>query len=102
MSVTELKKIMNSDTSLVILDVRTQEELSGPLGKISKAINIPLQDLEDRIDELKSYKNHTIAVICKVGIRSAKAQVFLEKHGYNCFNVEGGMLEYRRLEKGCK
>ena len=93
-TVSQLKKQMKADTNLVILDVRTKEELTGKLPKIKSAINIPLQELEKKIDELNQYKNKKIAVICRSGHRSSLAYVILQKHGYNVENVLGGMKAY--------
>jgi rhodanese-related sulfurtransferase len=98
-SVNKFKQMMKDDKSLIILDVRNPDELTGPLGKIDGSINIPLKELESRIGELDPYKDKTIAVICKVGIRSASAQKILTKHGFRSKNVEGGMEEYRKNEK---
>ncbi len=96
MTVLELKKIMQEDTTLVILDVRTASELQSNLGKINKVINIPVQELENRIQELEKYKNRPIAVICRSGNRSNTATKVLRQSGFKAKNVLGGMLEYRR------
>jgi rhodanese-related sulfurtransferase len=77
MSVDELKIAIKNDSSLVILDVRNPEELDGPLGKINGVVNIPIQELESRINELLQYKNKPIAVICRSGKRSEKVPKFL-------------------------
>lgn len=98
MSVTELKEAVKTDSSLVILDVRTPAELTGPLGKIDGVINIPVQELEDRLGELEIYKDKNIAVICRSGNRSGVAQKILTKHGFNAKNVLGGMIDYRKSE----
>ncbi len=98
-SVTELKEQMKNDTSLVILDVRLPEELTSSLGKIDSVINIPVQELEDRVGELAPYKNKQIAVICRTGNRSHYATQFLNKHGFKAKNVLGGMVEYRKKFK---
>ncbi|HEX2869060.1 MAG TPA: rhodanese-like domain-containing protein [Ignavibacteriales bacterium] len=95
-TVQELKDKMKTDTSLVVLDVRTPEELAGPLGKIDGAVNIPLDQLESRIGEVKNLKGKDIAVICRTGHRSQKAQGILEKHGIETLNVLGGMTGYRK------
>ncbi|MCW8811627.1 MAG: rhodanese-like domain-containing protein, partial [Ignavibacteriaceae bacterium] len=87
-------KIIN-DSTLVILDVRTPEELTGPLGKLDDVINIPLQELESRLSELEKFRNQEIDVICKIGKRSAAATDFLLQNGFNAVNVLGGMVEYR-------
>lgn len=94
-TVADLKNAMQNDTTLVILDVRTPEELTGPLGKIDGVINIPVQELESRIGEVQKIKNKNIAVICRSGRRSAAAQEILLKHGIKSKNVIGGMQEFR-------
>lgn len=94
MSVAELKSEMKSDTALVILDVRTPEELAGPLGKIDGVINIPVQELQVRLNELNKYKGKKIAVICRSGNRSGYATSILTENGFNARNVLGGMIKY--------
>jgi rhodanese-related sulfurtransferase len=96
-SVDELKnKMGNDDPDLLILDVRNPDELKGPLGKIDNVINIPIQYLEDRLDELKNYKDREIAVICRSGNRSYHGTVLLNSKGFKAKNVVGGMIEYRK------
>jgi rhodanese-related sulfurtransferase len=97
-TVQDLKKLMNDDSTLVILDVRTPAELTGSLGKIDNVINIPIQELEDRIGELSIYKEKQIAVICRSGNRSNTGTRILRENGYKAKNVLGGMIEYRKLE----
>lgn len=97
-----VQKLMNkieNDTNLVILDVRTPKELTGSLGKIDGVINIPIENLKERIHELDSYKDREIAVICRSGRRSKKGTEILLKNGFNAENVLGGMKEYRAQEK---
>jgi rhodanese-related sulfurtransferase len=95
-TVNELKQVMVSDTSLIILDVRTPEELTGPLGKIEGVINIPVQNLEERLGELTQYKSNNIAVICRSGNRSVTATRILNQNGYSAKNVLGGMREFNK------
>lgn len=98
MSVAELKNAMKNDSSLVILDVRNPDELTGPLGHIDGVINIPVQDLEKRAGELEPYKDKNIAVICRTGRRSDAAQEMLNKKGFRAKSVSGGMTEYKKQE----
>jgi rhodanese-related sulfurtransferase len=98
MSIEEFTKLQKSDSSLVVLDVRTPPELKGPLGKIEGVINIPVQNLKARINELDEYKDKKIAIICRTGNRSGVAQKILENRGFDAVNILGGMKEYR--EKG--
>ncbi len=90
-TVKQLMERMNSDTSLVILDVRTPAELTGPLGKLDSVINIPVQILGERISELEKYKSKPIIVICRSGNRSTFATKMLRKNGFDALNVLGGM-----------
>ena len=99
MEMTEFIKKYKSDSSLVVLDVRTKEELSGSLGKLDRIVHIPIQQLEERINELSKYKENEIAIICRSGNRSNIATEILREKGFNAQNVLGGMIEYRKLEK---
>ncbi len=99
MTVNELSKQMKSNKSLIILDVRTDEELVGPLGKIDDVVHIPIDELGKRIHELDKYKKDDIAVICKTGVRSDKGAKILRKHGFRAKNVTGGMVAYREKIK---
>lgn len=92
----DFKERLANNKNLVILDVRTPEELAGPLGKIDNVINIPIQNLEQRINELKSYKEKEIIVICRTQNRSAVAVNILQSNGYKAKNVLGGMMEFRK------
>lgn len=85
----QFKEKLKNDKELIVLDVRTPEEVAA--GMIENAINIPVQVLEQRISELKPYKNKEIVVICRTQNRSAVAVDILEKNGYKAKNVLGGM-----------
>jgi rhodanese-related sulfurtransferase len=95
-TVQDLKKLMNDDSTLVILDVRTPAELAGSLGKIDNVINIPIQELAGRMNELEKYKAKEIVVICRSGNRSNTGTRILRENGYKAKNVLGGMIEYRK------
>lgn len=92
----QFKEKLKNDKQIIVLDVRTEEELAGPLGKIEKAINIPVQVLEQRITELEPYKDKEIFVICRTQNRSAVAVGILQKNSFNAKNVLGGMVEFRK------
>lgn len=98
MTVEQLKALMKSNSNLVILDVRNPSELVSTLGKIENVINIPIHELQSRIDELKKYKDKQIAVICRSGNRSNFGTKILRSQGFNAKNVLGGMIEYRKQE----
>jgi rhodanese-related sulfurtransferase len=61
-------------------------------GTIRNAINIPIQDLESRLDELAAYKDRELIVYCSHSKRSPRASYFLMQKGFsNVTNLEGGM-----------
>lgn len=66
-----------------IVDVRTYEEFMG--GSVNTAINIPLQELNDRMDEIKSLKQ-PLVLCCASGGRSGIATQILSKQGIECLN----------------
>ena len=66
----------------VVVDVRTPDEFM--IGHLDKSINIPLNELNNRLDEFKRMKN--IVVCCASGIRSQKASMFLKQNDIECFD----------------
>jgi NADPH-dependent 2,4-dienoyl-CoA reductase/sulfur reductase-like enzyme/rhodanese-related sulfurtransferase len=84
-------------TGPLVIDVRTEEEFA--YGAYPGSINIPLDELEDRIGELED-KNRKIILYCASGARSAYGLQILKAYGYR--NVENGgglarmMASYRR------
>ncbi len=95
-TVQDLKTAMEKDSNFVILDVRTPPELQGPLGHINGVINIPVQVLDQKVNELEPYKDKKIYVICRSGNRSRLATKILRQNGYNAVNVMGGMKAYNK------
>ena len=70
-----------------VVDVREQEEYDAL--HLDGVTLLPLSELLDRYTELD--KAQTYYVICKSGLRSARACQFLEEEGYDVTNVQGGM-----------
>lgn len=76
---------------IAIIDVRTNEEFA--LGSIDGAINIPLDDLRDRLNDIP--RNKPIVVVCAVGLRGYLAQRILLGSGFdNVRNLSGGYKLY--------
>jgi len=98
-TVEQLQKNIATDSTLVVLDVRTPQELKGPLGHIKGVVNIPVQNLEERINELNKYKDRPILVICRSGNRSGIATQILNKHKFKAANVLGGMGAWQMMIK---
>ena len=74
------------DESLIIIDVRTEEEYES--GHIEKAINIPYTEIESKVNY---DKDQAIAVYCRTGVRSSEAAKTLEKMGYTKIYNLGGV-----------
>lgn len=85
---------LQNDKELIVLDVRTPEEIA--LGKIKSAITIPVQVLEQRMNELEKYKDQKIFVICRTQNRSAVAASILNKKGFTAIYVVGGMSAFNQ------
>ena len=82
------------DSTVLLLDVRTREEYNNDLGHIAGSMLIPVQELEQRLNELEPYKGKTIVAICRSGNRSGKAADLLMHHGFIAMNMEGGMIRW--------
>ena len=79
--------------SLSVLDVREVEEFETL--HLESAHNLPLSQLADSYDQLD--KDQLYYVICKSGMRSARACQFLAEKGYDVINVQGGMTAFENL-----
>lgn len=81
------------NSSLSVLDVREAEEFETL--HLEGAQNLPLSQLADTYDQLD--KDLLYYVICKSGMRSARACQFLAEQGYDVINVQGGMTAFENL-----
>ena len=61
--------------------------------RIWGSINIPYEELEQRLDELP--KDYTLVFYCDRGAKSMLACRDLGRMGYRCVDLAGGMLYYR-------
>jgi rhodanese-related sulfurtransferase len=69
----------------LILDVRTAREFAR--GAIPGSINIPIDELRERISEVTA---HDIVVTCEVGMRGHSSAMLLGELGFNVLNLDGG------------
>ncbi len=89
-SATELRNILDNE-DLQILDVR--QPFEQPKITELNAINIPLDQLENRTNELNP--NQKTIVFCQHGIRSQAAIEILEENGFNqLYNLTGGIVRW--------
>ena len=74
-----------------LLDVRTKEEYL--LGSISNSINIPVDEIRERMDEIPT--NKPIYIFCAIGLRGYLASQILSQNGFReVYNLSGGYKTY--------
>ncbi len=66
-----------------IIDVRSHTEYQ--YGHVAGSINIPVQEIVNRMDEIRRFTPPLI-LCCASGNRSAQAALFLQSHGIECSN----------------
>jgi rhodanese-related sulfurtransferase len=90
----ELKERLGAGEDIVVVDVRTPQELGR--GGIPGAVNIPLDEMERRWQEVKDANE--IVCYCQAGARSLKAVKILRSRGvFNATSLEGGILAWTAI-----
>lgn len=86
-----LKLIEEPD--ILLLDVRTADEFAS--GHLRNAKNIPVQELQSRMNEISSCKDKPVLVYCYSGGRSAMACGLLKRNGFlKISNLSGGISSW--------
>lgn len=85
----DMEKLIGDD-SVTLLDTRTKKEFDS--GHIEGFINIPLDELRERLEEIE--KGKPVYVMCQSGLRSYIATRILEGRGYAAYNFSGGYRYY--------
>ena len=96
--IADVQKKINAKNNILLLDVRTATEFDGPLSHIAGAVLLPIQELEQRVDELNEHKEKEIIVICRSGNRSQTGTRILISHGFNAVNMLGGMEAWNAVQ----
>ena len=96
--IADVQKKINAKNNILLLDVRTVTEFDGPLSHIAGAVLLPIQELEQRVDELNEHKEKEIIVICRSGNRSQTGTRILISHGFNAVNMLGGMEAWNAVQ----
>ncbi len=95
----EFSRRRDTDKELLVLDVRTAEDFIGEQGHIEGAMNIPVEELQQRMAELGDYLERPVAIVCRTDKRSAMAALLLTEEGFaDVHVVRGGMTKW--LEAG--
>tara|TARA_B110000037_G_C16919858_1_gene423897 strand:+ start:443 stop:724 length:282 start_codon:yes stop_codon:yes gene_type:complete len=84
-----IQELINHENATII-DVRTPGEFMG--GNVANSINIPLNEVPDKVDEFKRM-SRPIIVCCLSGGRSGQAAAFLSANGVEEVYNGGGWME---------
>ena len=85
--------LINRDEAVVV-DIRDRKDFNE--GRITGAINIPLNSIKSRASELKKFKDKQIIVVDKMGQHSAMAVKQLNAEGYtNVVRLNGGVADWK-------
>ncbi len=95
----EASQLIGMNNTLVILDVRTEEEFNRELGHLPKAILIPIQELKVELEELNPYKTSDISVYHGSGRSSALVCELLSAMGFNVHSLRGRILSWRKVQE---
>ena len=96
---TSEKLTTDNPDQITLIDVRTPAEFEA--GTIPNAVNIPLHDLRERLQENTNElpKDKPIYVFCQVGMRGYLATRILLMHNYDVYNLSGGYLTYKQYQE---
>jgi len=95
-SAQELMQLMEADTDILVLDVRSADEHAA--GHIVGAVNIPHTEIAARMRELAAYKDKPVIVCCWAGGRAGAAKDMLRSAGFShLYDLRGHMAEWERL-----
>ena len=75
-----------------LLDVREDDEWAA--GRAPGSVHLPMSELVERVAEVP--RDRVVAVVCRVGSRSAQVAAWLRHQGLQAVNVEGGLLRWQR------
>lgn len=82
-------------THPLLLDVRREDEHE--YVALPGSHLIPLDELEDRLDELDAHRGREVVVYCHHGIRSKKGAAVLLAAGFTARSLKGGIHDWARV-----
>jgi rhodanese-related sulfurtransferase len=92
-----LKDLLTKDPAPFLLDVRESFELQA-FGAVPGVVNIPMDEVTGRMEELPGDRSVPIVVICQSGARSADVAGYLDRKGFTgVHNLQGGTYGWLRL-----
>ena len=98
-AVDELRQRIDSADQLLLLDVRSEEDFVGEQGRIEPSLNIPLEALQGRLEEIGGYQELPVLIVCRTDKRSARAAQLLLREGFGDVHVvRGGMTDWIKAD----
>ena len=90
----EAVQLINRKDAIVV-DVREPAEFK--VGRVANSRNIPLKELDAKLNELEKFKNKPILLLCQSGNRSASASGTLKKAGFaEVVALAGGLAAWQQ------
>lgn len=90
----EVKEMIDKNNYDLIIDLREKECYE--LGHLPNAVNIPLNQIPDKMEFLEEYKTRTIILYCGVGSKSRNAAKVLVLNGFErVFSLSNGIRDYK-------
>jgi len=90
----EAKQLIEEDKSLILIDVRSAKAFEKDT--IANAINLPLEKLQQSLENIQSFKNRNLLLYSERGEQSIIASRLLSKQGFTVFNLKGGIVFWIR------
>lgn len=92
----QFKERVNKKSKVMLIDVREPHEYKA--GFIPSAVNIPLSQLNARVNEIS--KKNDVLLYCRSGMRSKQAAKLLKKHGFtHLAHLQGGISAWQGTVK---
>jgi uncharacterized membrane protein YdjX (TVP38/TMEM64 family)/rhodanese-related sulfurtransferase len=91
-----LKRQLDAGEDVLVLDVRGAADFSAEAGHIPGALNVPLEELPNRMANLQDYQQRPIRLVCRTDKRSSQAAQLLITAGFiDAWPVRGGMTAWQ-------
>jgi rhodanese-related sulfurtransferase len=103
MAPSEVKDRLGTPQAPLMVDLRTPPEFA--IAHLPGAVNIPLPELEKRVDEARPAQGRDLLIYCLNGARTRQAEPILYAHDINDFyhlegSLEGWLQDNYPFEKG--
>jgi adenylyltransferase/sulfurtransferase len=89
----DLRARMDAGEKFLLLDVRQQWEYE--TARLAQALLIPMNELPQRVAEIKLEPGQTLVTYCHAGVRSMRSAMFLEQSGFKgVLSLAGGIAAW--------